>query len=562
MDEFYSNVSYEIRRLIVLLTSHVLSLEQQWKKSHSEQLAGQILTLQSEAKEVAAEYLKVRRDLGDVIEPEAFINQVRQGLTKRMTEETSWSLDGDEEPDEEMYAESNIPGEVDKVRELIALVPKGLDRKFTTLSRAIDELRRQEPGERFVIFTQYLETLAFLREELGKAYGLNRIALIRGGPLDAKIAAVEEFWKDDGAKFLLCTSAGGEGINLQAGRILFNYDLPWNPMAVEQRIGRLHRYGQQETVQVYNLIARDTVEERIYTLLEVKLEQIAKAIGQIDRTTGKALEDFRSQILGLLGSSPNYQALYMKALVDKDYERTEREIEEALHIAKEAAEALTGLTQDLGTFNLQDYLRIEGRIALTDLRKFVEQAILRLGGSMLPNGDLLTIHVPEQLQSTRGVAPVYEAVTFDRQVAMRKRQAELLGLGHPLIDALLSYLQGPSMPGEVTYYGPNGGDGPKVIVRAEISIEGEARQSYQELKLIQIDSSGDVALLPEDWDLKWLQTASTAEPSPNTNRAALPWDTWKQLYESTIGAVLTQARVKVDRPLAARVKLLGVSVLN
>jgi SNF2 family DNA or RNA helicase len=91
------------------------------------------------------------------------------------------------------------------------------------------------------------------------------------------------FWKEDGAKFLICTSAGGEGINLQAGRILFNYDLPWNPMAVEQRIGRIHRYGQQETVQAYNLIARDTVEERIYDLLELKLEQIARTIGKIDR---------------------------------------------------------------------------------------------------------------------------------------------------------------------------------------------------------------------------------------------------------------------------------------
>jgi SNF2 family DNA or RNA helicase len=76
-------------------------------------------------------------------------------------------------------------------------------------------------------------------------------------------------------------------------------------MAVEQRIGRIHRYGQQETVQAYNLIARDTVEERIYDLLELKLDQIARTIGKIDPATNKPLEDFRSEILGLLGSSPN-----------------------------------------------------------------------------------------------------------------------------------------------------------------------------------------------------------------------------------------------------------------
>jgi superfamily II DNA or RNA helicase len=548
------------KRLIVLLTSHVLNLELQWKKSHSPQLADKILTLQNEVKQLAAEYLRVRSDLGNGIDPETFVNQIRQGITRCMTEETSWALDGEEDPEEEMFAASNIPDEAEKVRQLIDLVPKGVDRKFMTLSRAVDELRRQNPGERFVIFTQYLETLAFLRDELGKIYGPEKIAFIRGGPLDAKIAAVEEFWKEDGAKFLLCTSAGGEGINLQIGRIILNYDLPWNPMAVEQRIGRLHRYGQHETVQVYNLVARDTVEERIYTLLEVKLEQIAKAIGKVDPATGKPLEDFRSQVLGLLGSSPNYQALYMKALVDKDYERTEREIEEALQTAKEAAEALSALTQDLGTFNLQDYLRIEGRVGLTDLRKFTEKAILRLGGSVLPHGESLRIEVPDQLQAIRGVAPSYEAATFDRQVAMRKRQTELMGIGHPLIDALISFLQSPQVSGEVTSWKADGGASAKLVVRAQISIEGEARQAHNEVKIIQIDANSGITLLPEDWDLQWLEDADKSEAAHEA--VNLPLETWRGSYQSTIGALLTQTRVKVETPLAARVKLLGVSVLT
>jgi superfamily II DNA or RNA helicase len=548
------------KRLIVLLTGHAINLEQQWKRSRSPQLADKILALQTEIKQIAAEYLSVRSDLAGNADAETFVNQIRQGLTRRLTEETAWALDGEEDPEDEMYAESNIPDEVGKVRELIALVPKGVDRKFTTLARAVDKLRRQNPGERFVIFTQYLETLAFLRDELGKVYGIEQIAIIRGGPLDDKIAAVEKFWTEDGAKFLICTSAGGEGINLQVGRILFNYDLPWNPMAVEQRIGRIHRYGQQETVQAYNLIARDTVEERIYGLLELKLEQIARTIGKIDPATGKALEDFRSEILGFLGSSPNYQALYMKALVDKDYERTEREIEVALHTAHEAAEALSALTQDLGAFNLQDYLRIEGRIGLNDLRKFAEQAILRLGGSVLSSGEVIRIEVPEELQSMRGVAPFYESAIFDRQVAMRKRQVELLGIGHPLIDALFSFLQSPKMSGEVTHRSANGTDTPKLVVRAQISIEGEGRQTYNELKIIQIDTNGRVAVLPEDWDLKWLDS-NEGRVALNNERPELPWEIWRGSYESTIGALLTQARVKVDNPLAARVKLLGLSVV-
>ena len=66
--------------------------------------------------------------------------------------------------------------------------------------------------------------------------------------------------------------------------MLFNYDLPWNPMAVEQRIGRIHRYGQQETVQVYNLVAEDTVEERIYSILQTKVSEIAHSIGKVDES--------------------------------------------------------------------------------------------------------------------------------------------------------------------------------------------------------------------------------------------------------------------------------------
>ena len=71
-------------------------------------------------------------------------------------------------------------------------------------------------------------------------------------------------------------------------------------MAVEQRIGRIHRYGQTDTVQVYNLVAEDTVEERIYSLLEEKLLEIAQTIGKVDPVTGQVVEDFRSEILGFL----------------------------------------------------------------------------------------------------------------------------------------------------------------------------------------------------------------------------------------------------------------------
>lgn len=241
------------------------------------------------------------------------ISQLKQRLKKRpkFNEEiTNWELDALETGDDVIEADANIPNEDKKVKELLGLIADGPDRKFDTLVRAIEQIKRENRNEKIIIFTLYLETLYFLKEELGKYYGTDKIAIIKGGPLEDKIAACESFWDENGTQFLISTSAGGEGINLQVCRILFNYDLPWNPMAVEQRIGRIHRYGQMETVQAYSLVAEGTIEENVYTILEQKLLEIAKTIGKVDNLTGEVTEDFRTEILGFLGSSLNYNEIY------------------------------------------------------------------------------------------------------------------------------------------------------------------------------------------------------------------------------------------------------------
>jgi SNF2 family DNA or RNA helicase len=95
---------------------------------------------------------------------------------------------------------------------------------------------------------------------------------------------------------MICTAAGREGLNMQHARVLFNFDLPWNPMDMEQRIGRIHRYGQKHTAQVYNLALSDTIEGEIFLLLDQKLTEIAKTLGKVDER-GEVAEDLRSQIL-------------------------------------------------------------------------------------------------------------------------------------------------------------------------------------------------------------------------------------------------------------------------
>ena len=403
-------------------------------------------------------------------EADNYIGRVRRRLLKREeeVETTSWSLDGDEEADDAVYADADIPEEIDRVRDLVRLVPDGPDRRLETLLRAVSGLRRENPDERFLIFTQYRDTLDYLAEELGQTFGTTDIATLKGGPIEDKLTAMESFWRDGGAKFLLSTSAGGEGVNLQVGRILFNYDLPWNPMAVEQRIGRIHRYGQEETVQVYNLLAEDTVEERIYGLLDTKLADIARSIGKVDER-GQAAEDFRSDILGLLGSRPDYQDLYKRALVDRDYRRTEVELAAMIEEANRAREALAVLSQVLTSFNLDSYRKIEGHHSLDELGAWLRAMVLDMGGAAIPDGPFWTFHVPEALQRKYHLAPRFEGVCFDRATALRARNCELGGLGHPLVDALVAEAKDPPFTGSVSRMGSGG----EIVARYLVKFEDE-----------------------------------------------------------------------------------------
>ena len=180
------------------------------------------------------------------------------------------------------------------------------------------------------------------------------MVVLRGGDHGAKLAAERRFKKPDGPRVLVCTAAGREGINLQFARVLFNFDLPWNPMDVEQRIGRIHRYGQKHTAQVYNLVLSDTIEGRIFLLLTDKLEEIARTLGKVDER-GNVAEDLRIQILGQLSERLTYDTLYRKALSDPQLRRTKEELEAAMSNATEARKVVFELFQDIDGFSLEDY---------------------------------------------------------------------------------------------------------------------------------------------------------------------------------------------------------------
>jgi len=550
------------RRLLVLLVREQINLEKKRRTDFSPEIPVRIVRLTDEMRLLARAILATSPSAPSSAaqldaEADAYIAQVKQRVVKKfaadLDETTEWSLDADEEGDEGVFADAEIPDEAARVRELIALVPEGTDRKFDRLLAVISHLRSINESERFIIFTQYRETLEFLRIELAKVFGEARIATIKGGPLEDKLEAAERFWDENGAKFLISTSAGGEGINLQCARVLFNYDLPWNPMAVEQRIGRIHRYGQNEVSQVYSLVAKDTVEERIYGLLDGKLLTVARAIGKTDPQTGEPLEDFRLDILGYLGSNPNYQQLFKQALVDRDYRHTEQQLEEMMRQAQEARSALMELSQDLTHFNLEHYRRISGRFHLKQLGLWCREAIIRLGGSILPTGEFWQVQTPDCLKTYPQVAPRYENVSFDRQLATRTKKCELFGVGHPLVDALTAYLQNAPFSGDAARVPATGVNPGRVEARYRVTWD-RAEQGATS-SVVRVELNGDAFVDELGWDTEALaQTGWAPFSSYSVAQDA------ESRGEEAIRLWIASRKTEMPLGTIPRHELLGVSV--
>ena len=158
--------------------------------------------------------------------------------------------------------------------------------KAAVLFELIDRHRRRD--EKVIVFTAFRPTLEMLAE---LAAPRMPVAVYHGG-LDRKqkVATIRSFEAD--VPLLLTTEAAGEGRNLQYCHVMINYDLPWNPMQIEQRLGRIHRIGQQHDVMLTNLVGVGTIEERILRVLESKINLFELVVGELDMILGRIDDDF------------------------------------------------------------------------------------------------------------------------------------------------------------------------------------------------------------------------------------------------------------------------------
>jgi len=226
--------------------------------------------------------------------------------------------------------------------------------KLNGLGTLIAQLMRQNPeGWRMVVFTSRLETQTTIQAFLEQR-GL-KVGIINGSSGQRNQDTIARFWKNPpGCHVIVSTEAGSEGVNLQVANVLVNYDLPWNPMIVEQRIGRIQRLASEHaSVSVLNIILKGTFEEYIVGRLMEKLQMAAHAIGDIE----SLLEASGIDEEGGEGFDDKILRLVLAALAGKDVERATRQAEQSILDAKETLEAEEANINDmLGSMDGAEYV--------------------------------------------------------------------------------------------------------------------------------------------------------------------------------------------------------------
>ena len=219
---------------------------------------------------------------------------VRQSLQKRikileeqafryesMTEAAFVEIDLEENMEEAIAAISmDIKSEIEDLNQIVAVAQQAeyqyLDVKVEPLLSIVDDIFAEDKNRKLIIFTEFVATQQYLSKLL-KDRGYSTSLLNGSLSIEERNLVLAEFREE--TNILISTDAGGEGLNLQFANYMINYDLPWNPMKIEQRIGRVDRIGQQRDVEIYNFVLADTVETRVKDVLEEKLSVILREIG-------------------------------------------------------------------------------------------------------------------------------------------------------------------------------------------------------------------------------------------------------------------------------------------
>jgi ERCC4-related helicase len=334
-----------------------------------------------------------------------------------------------------------------RLRELLAAA-EGVKRE-TKIAKILSLIENRFPGRSVVFFTEYKATQSLLMSELIRRFGEKSVAFINGDNradeivgADGKLHSLRqsreeaaELFNDGKVRFLVSTEAGGEGIDLQEHcHSLVHVDLPWNPMRLHQRVGRLNRYGQKERVEVITLRNPETVEARIWDKLNAKITNIMLAFGHVMEDQ----EDLLQMVLGmtsptlfreLFAGAPQVPAESLGHWFDQ---------KTATFGGRDVIATVKEIVGNCDRFDYQAVGKEVPPVDLPDLRPFVE-AMLIQNRRRPKRGDdgSLGFKTPEAWLREVGVRSAYEGLIFDRSARGRDAVQRVVGVGHKVVEQAL-----------------------------------------------------------------------------------------------------------------------------
>lgn len=339
----------------------------------------------------------------------------------------------------------DLKSEIDALESLVDLAKevesKEVEAKLTELKSVIEEEGLKKSGKKLLIFTESRDTLNYLVEKL-HVWGYSTTEIHGLMKMDARIQAESDFRNE--SQICVATEAAGEGINLQFCSMMVNYDIPWNPNRLEQRMGRIHRYGQQREVYIYNLVARDTREGEILTQLFKKLDRMREHMGS-DRVF---------DVIGeVWGGERSLKDLIMDAVTNQrsmdeilsGFEKVEDT--EAINRVKSATmETLSTQHIDLHRIMGEQRQAKENRLVPEYIEAYFERASLiwdvqiekrKDGFLRIPSVPFEIRNQTKKFKNKYGeIVTKYTKISFNKQKAF-KENGEFVAMGHPLLEGIV-----------------------------------------------------------------------------------------------------------------------------
>ena len=322
---------------------------------------------------------------------------------------------------------------------------KGPERKLIEFQQAIESATVADRTEKILVFTEHRDTLTYLTRRL-KEQGYAVCNIHGGMKLADRIAAEKEFRGP--AQFMVATEAAGEGINLQFCKTMINWDLPWNPNRLEQRMGRIHRYGQENEVHIVNLVANTTREGSVLVRLMEKLERMRAQLGH-------------DQVYDVISSIFDAGSMRLDVLMREAILNHRRSMEDILAdmefigdpgaaaaIREALGSALATPHVDLSGIHQEERDSKERRLTPEFVERFFVDSLRYLGGRLTPGGDrdwrldFIPAPVRQEARShnTGEFGQENRLITFRKDRLRRDPPAEFVAPDHPLFDAVLRRL--------------------------------------------------------------------------------------------------------------------------